>query len=289
MKTKAKWVLLVALCVEAILVISGLLPKSHLFLLIAAIEGVMLIFILSILIPALYSAVKRVRIDKEPVARAVQSELKGIVPEPVLQLLKGELGVISSIGRFIMKKPAIPPNAICISYGSDFRKMGCALVVVAFLEIILVDILCSKYLPKFPVLRIIFIALSVYAVIWVIGLVLATKMYPHYISADRAVFRYGSYQSIEIPIGDISDIEIVKVDCKRGKMLFEDGDLLCLNNSMRTNEIVVRFDGLRKPLVNGCPYVHEVAGFACSVDFPSEAKRLLGIAKDRGEKVRTLP
>lgn len=267
-----KWVLLAIFVVEMVLVLSGLLPSEIVVLAISATEGTALALTLSVVVPGVISIAKRVSKNKVSVTAAAREEFEGAVPSPVLRLLEGELGILSAIVRAIVRRPDYPEGSVPISYGKTFRTMGYVLIGVAPIEIVLADLLCTHFAPNYFALRIIIVAISVYAFIWIVGLVLATKVYPHFLTTNKAVFRYCNYKRIEIPLKDIQDVNLINKDCGRSKMLYTEGDMLCLNNGANTSELAIVFKRKIKPLVNGRPWPESVSSFAFSVDDPKKTR-----------------
>lgn len=274
-RRRLKWILLVIFTAEVVLVLSGSLPPEAAVMIVGITEGTALVLTLSVAVPGVASIAKRVSSRKVPVTTAAREVFEDAVPSPVLRLLEGELGIMSAIVRAAAGRRDCPEGSVPIGYGRSFRTLGFVLMAIAPIELVLVDLLCVHLAPSHFLLRIIVVAISVYAFVWIIGLVLATKVYPHYLLKDRAVFRYCNYKRVEVPLAEIESVDVVNRACGKSKMLYTEEGSLCLNNGMNTSNLLISFKRGISPLVNGKPWPEDVSSLALSVDDQEMARELI--------------
>lgn len=279
MRARVLKILPLVVLIELFFVVSGLLSPELTVCLVLLTEVTAFALVGSFLV-SFFGSLKRKMTEGKTLSTAVREELESVIPRTLLVMVQGEIGVISAIVRFAAGRFDIPESSKPIGYGADFRKMGIVLFFVALLEIILADLACASLFPDQVVLRFVILAVSVYALLWVVGLSLASRVYPHYITDKAVVFRYCSYRSVEIPLSDISSVAVSRCDCRGMKLLYvDDLNVMRMNNGMRTNEVLIALKENCSLVVDGGAYEDgEVVGFGCSVDDPQKACRILNEA-----------
>ncbi len=131
------------------------------------------------------------------------------------------------------------PMALSMPYGKEWRLTGYALVVVAAVELIVVDIACSGYLGEGSPVRLVALGISVYMLVWIVGYVLASRIMPHYVNDDELVIRCGIAHSVKIRLDDIAGIELKKIELEKRRGLFTSDGFLRVNNGAQVNELTV--------------------------------------------------
>ena len=271
---KLRWILLALVAAEITLLVTETLPLEWSATLIVLTEGSALAFTLSIFIPRAYAVRKRVK-QGVLVTTAIRDEFKTIIPSPLLKLAANELGMFSSIIRFLLRKIDIPANSIAIDYGRSFRMMGFILLALTPIEILLIDAICHKFIPDVNYIRVFLIALSLYACIWIVGMLLSTKVFPHYIDKEKVVIRYGYMHRIDIPLTCIKAVSITKKDCEGMKIIYYDEGTLVMNNGMRECEIGLEIESPSLIKVDGSHCDENTRYIFFSVDNPSSVNQVI--------------
>lgn len=271
---KLKWILLAIVGVEIALLVAKVLPVEWTALLIALTEGTALALTLSVFVPRAYSVRRRVK-NGVLITVSILDEFREVIPSPLLKLAAYEIGMFSSIIRFIRRKIDVPSNSIAMDYGSSFRMMGFVLIALTPIEILLIDALCRKYIPSLGYVRGLLVVLSLYACIWIVGMLFSTKVFPHYLNEEKLVIRYGHMHRIVIPISCIKGIDKVKTDCKGLRTVYYDGEMLVVNNGMRECEIRLEVGSASLIEVDESRCDEDIRFVSFSVDEPSLVKKVV--------------
>jgi hypothetical protein len=189
---------------------------------------------------------------------------------PFLVLMRAELRLWKTYALAIRRRKDVSKGAVEIAHGQNFRMMLGALIAVSPLEIAAFELLFHFFIPIFA-LRVAWWVLTLIALLWLIGLLLSLRVYPHYANEQYLVFRYLTFHTVEIETSWIREVRLRKRDCVENKTLELDGDLLALNE-MRETQIELEFTAPQRPLINGTPYAAELTRFAFSADNPTEAR-----------------
>jgi hypothetical protein len=263
-----RWIFLVLLGCELILLYTSLIPPQVVALLVFITEGTALLLFLTIVIPAIMRISKRVKTGTR-VTLAVQHELQSVLPKPLLTLVKFEIGLWAAFLRGIRNDRDIPAGSLSIDYGRELRTLCVVLACLAPVEIGAVELLCQHFGVSFGVRLAIWI-LSAYATFWIIGLALSIRIYPHYINSTEMVFRYCWYHVISIDTHCVAKVVQEKRECNKNKTIEYDDTLVALND-MRTTNISLYFKQPYKPSIDG-ELTHEaITRFSFSADNPQAA------------------
>lgn len=205
-------------------------------------------------------------------ARAVVEEL---VPRKVIRLLTVEANVFKVLFLTFARKKYVPDDSLSMPYGKEWRLTGYALVVVAAVELFVVDIACSGYLGEGSPVRLIALGISIYMLVWITGYVLGSRVMPHYINDTELVIRCGIVHSVKIRLADIAGIELKKIELEKRRGLFTSGGFLRVNNGAQVNELtVVLLDG-SSVLIDGEDSGIGLSGVSFSADFPKSMQRAI--------------
>lgn len=197
------------------------------------------------------------------------------IPRKILRLLMMEINVFRVVLNAIARKKCVPSDSLLISYGKEWRLIGYILIVIAAVELVVVDIACSIYFGETSFVRFVALAVSVYMLIWITGYVLASKIMPHYINDSELVIRCGISHFVKIRLSDISHIEMKRLDLEKRKSMFTSNSILRINNGNQTNELTVFLLDGSSFLVDGTDLGAELNGVSFSVDFPKNALMVL--------------
>ena len=117
-----------------------------------------------------------------------------------------ELRIYANIGRFIARRPAIPPGAAGFSYHKPVLTVLMIFIVLSAVEIPIVDLIVHRW----PVVRISFLILGIWGVTWMFGFLCAYLMRPHTVGPDGIRVRQGLEVDIPLTWDDIASVARVK-------------------------------------------------------------------------------
>ncbi len=98
-----------------------------------------------------------------------------------------ELSIYTNIGRFLARRPAIPPGAVGFSYHRPVLTVLIIFIVLSAVEIPIVDLIVHRW----PAVRIAFLILGIWGVTWMFGLLCAYLMRPHTVGPEGIRIRHG--------------------------------------------------------------------------------------------------
>ena len=151
-----------------------------------------------------------------------------------------------------------------LPYAGRFRLVLGALTVLGALETVVVHVL----LP-WETARWVLLAVSLYALVWVLGSGLSLFQHPHLLRDDELVLRFGHLRSVAVPLAGLVAVRR-SAESEHRRVLVRDGDRLVLSG-MGDTDVELRFD----PPVHVAVQVDPVARVAFSVDEPQAVVRLL--------------
>ena len=156
------------------------------------------------------------------------------------------------------------PGEVPLPYAGRFRLVLGAVTALGVLETAVVHVL----LP-WEVARWVLLAVSVYALVWVLGSGLSLFQHPHLLRGDELVLRFGHLRSVVVPLAGLVGVRR-SVESEHGKVLLRDGDRLVLS-VMGDTDVELRFD----PPVQVTGQVEPVTRVALWADDPQAVVRLL--------------
>jgi hypothetical protein len=105
-----------------------------------------------------------------------------------------ELHGYQSIYRFVFRRPKVPAGGVGFGYHKLVLPILIVFVVVSALEMLVVDLIVRRW----AYIRVPLLILSIWGIVYMLGLLFGMIVRPHAITADGIRVRYGS--EIEIPI-----------------------------------------------------------------------------------------
>lgn len=105
-----------------------------------------------------------------------------------------ELRGYQSIYRFVFRRPKVPAGGVGFSYHKPVLPILIVFVVVSALEMLVVDLIVRRW----AYIRVPLLILSIWGIIYMLGLLFGMLVRPHAITADGIRVRYGS--EIDLPI-----------------------------------------------------------------------------------------
>lgn len=117
-----------------------------------------------------------------------------------------EKHLYASIGRAIMRRPAVPSGAKGFRYDSPTLLILVVFIFVSTIEVFAIDLIVHRWQP----VRVAFLVLGVWGVIWMVGLLCAHIMRPHTVGPSGLRIRDGLDLDVEIRWDDIHAVAIRK-------------------------------------------------------------------------------
>lgn len=131
----------------------------------------------------------------------------------VRRALAYEIGMYRSLGRWVIRRPSVPDSgATRFGYSVLVAPVIWIFIFVSAVEVVAVDLL----LP-WESLRIAFLIVGIWGLVWMLGLLASVKVHPHLISDAGLRVRYSTNANILIPWEDIGDLQNRRRDLEKSK------------------------------------------------------------------------
>lgn len=131
----------------------------------------------------------------------------------VRRALAYEIGMYRSLGRWVIRRPSVPDSgATRFGYSVLVAPVIWIFIFVSAVEVVAVDLL----LP-WESLRIAFLIVGIWGLVWMLGLLASVKVHPHLISDAGLRVRYSTNVNILIPWEDIGDLQNRRRDLEKSK------------------------------------------------------------------------
>ena len=116
---------------------------------------------------------------------------------------RAELNIWKSFYRWIFRRPRVPAGASGFSYHSPVLTILIIFIVLSAIEIPIIDLIVHPI----PWLRIMLLALGVWGVTWMIGLLLSFLTRPHAVGPAGIRVRSGADVDIDLPWEIVASVE----------------------------------------------------------------------------------
>jgi hypothetical protein len=132
-----------------------------------------------------------------------------------------------SIYRFLFRRPKVPAGAEGFSYHKPILAIMIVFIVVSAVEVVVLDWIVSRW----TYIRIPVLIISVWGLVWMLGLLFGMLVRPHAVGPDGIRVRYGSEVDIPIAWNDVYSVTRRKeaVQDKQPKVTIDDGGLATLH------------------------------------------------------------
>lgn len=170
--------------------------------------------------------------DQRPTAR-VASRVASIARAA----WRAEVAVWQGLYRWLLRRPRVPRGASSFTYHSPVRTILVVFIVLSAVEIPIVDLIVHPW----PWVRIPLLALGVWGVTWMIGLLLSYITRPHAVGPEGIRARLGGDVDIDLPWDAVASVEKSRdVQEKAPKVRDErHGRTLALRMQDETNVLIV--------------------------------------------------
>ena len=116
---------------------------------------------------------------------------------------RAEVGVWQSIYRWLFRRPRVPAGASAFAYHSPVMTILVIFIVLSAVEIPIVDLIVHPW----PWVRIPLLALGIWGVTWMVGLMLGYLTRPHAVGPDGIRARLGTDLDIDLPWEAVASVE----------------------------------------------------------------------------------
>ncbi|MFE5671352.1 hypothetical protein ACFQ58_07045 [Agromyces sp. NPDC056523] len=120
----------------------------------------------------------------------------------LLRALRVELRIYANIGRFVARRPAIAPGAAGFGYHRPVLTILWIFIVLSAIEIPILDLIVHRW----PAVRIAVLALGIWGLTWMLGLLFGYLMRPHTVGPDGIRVREGLETDILLSWDDIASV-----------------------------------------------------------------------------------
>lgn len=259
----ARWSVLLVPLVDVALVLAGVLSLRTGIVVVLVLE-VLLAVVLVVEAATFRRAYRAVRRSGGPRRAGLVAGAEAVWPPVVLRLARAEAGVHRALWWAVRRRSDLGPGDVPLPYAGRFRLVLGALTVLGALEAVVVHVL----LP-WETARWVLLAVSLYALVWVLGSGLSLFQNPHLLRADELVLRYGHLRTVVVPLAGLVAVRR-SVEAEHGRVVVREGDRLALS-VMGDTDVELRFD----PPVHVTGQDEPVARVAFWVDDPQAVVRLL--------------
>ncbi len=124
----------------------------------------------------------------------------------IVRALRLEILMYVSIVRAIIRRPAVPAGAKGFGYHSSVLTILIIFTVLSAVELFVVDLIVHRWVP----VRIVFLVLGIWGLVWMIGLTCAHITRPHTVGPDGIRIRNGMDLDAHVTWDDVYSVEIRK-------------------------------------------------------------------------------
>ena len=116
---------------------------------------------------------------------------------------RAEVGVWKSLYRWLFRRPRVPRGASGFTYHSPVLTILVIFIVLSAVEIPVIDLIVHRW----PWVRIPLLALGIWGVTWMIGLLLSYLTRPHAVGPDGIRARDGAHVDVDLPWEAVASVE----------------------------------------------------------------------------------
>lgn len=153
-------------------------------------------------------------------------------PGIIRRLLRMELRIYESLGRFIIRRPSIAAGATGFRYHGPVLTVLIIFIVLSAVEIPIIDLIVHRWTP----VRIAFLAVGVWGLTWMLGLLCAYLTRPHTVGPEGILVREGLELDLLVSWDDFASLRERHVSeqsidpagtDKPGRVFEHDGERVC--------------------------------------------------------------
>lgn len=138
---------------------------------------------------------------------SLKDATRHVIGDRLWGFIAAEIGVVTSLGRLMVRRPKIPPESIPITYHRQSAPIMWTMVGLVVVEIVVLHLVIP-----WPTVRLVVTVLSLYSLLWIVGFIAGFVVQPHLLSGKELVLRHGPTIQVAIPLGMIESIVIRERD-----------------------------------------------------------------------------
>ncbi|MGY1591042.1 hypothetical protein ACI79D_03595 [Geodermatophilus sp. SYSU D00708] len=248
---------------DAALVLSGVLDLRTGVLVGVVLEALLLVVVAgeAVVFRRAYRSARRSGASRAP---AVVAGLQAAWPPVLLRLARAEAGLFRAMWWAVRRRRSVGAGDTPLPYAGRFGLVVAVICFLGALETVVVHVL----LP-WETVRWVLLAVSVYALVWMVGFGLSLRQHPHLVGEEVLVLRFGHFRSVTVPLAGVVAVRR-RVETGHRRTVVCDGDRLVVSVMGDTN-VELRVD----PTVRLADQAAPVARVAFYVDDPAAAVREL--------------
>jgi hypothetical protein len=172
----------------------------------------------------------------------------------VRDALVTELALYRQLGRWLTRRPDVPAGTTPVPYSRLATPVVWLFIFGSTVEVVAFDLILSRWLTF---LRIPFLVLGIWGVVWMLGLMASYRMRPHLVTDAALHVRHMARTEVVVPLEAIASVRVADVDAGGIRALKVLDDRLLVLVSGRTNIQLDLVDGttLQTPLGQMSPTV----------------------------------
>jgi hypothetical protein len=152
-----------------------------------------------------------------------------------------EVAIYVSLWRWIARRPAVPPSATAIPYSRLASPMMWLFIWGSAIEVVAVDLVVHHF--GWTTVRIPLLAVGIWSVVWMVGLLAAMRTRPHVLSPTDLRLRAGLRGELVLPLAAIERVTLKEKELSSTIRSYElTDDTLLVGVSGRTN-VQLTLDG----------------------------------------------
>ena len=117
-----------------------------------------------------------------------------------------EIGIWQSLYRFVFRRPRVPKGAVGFSYHRPVWTILMIFIGLSAFEIPIIDLVVHRW----PAVRIMFLALGIWGLTWMIGLALGFLTRPHAVGPEGIRVRNGAETDVPLPWENVESVSLDK-------------------------------------------------------------------------------
>lgn len=162
-----------------------------------------------------------------------------------------ELRIYESLWRCIVRRPAVPSGAMGFGYVRPVRMILIVFIVLSAVEIPILDLIVHRWLP----IRIAFLALGIWGLTWMLGLLSAYLTRPHVVGPAGMRVRDGLEIDLPLPWDVIASVRVIEHrSMEKSPRFFDDGeDRVCALRIADATNVEIRFEAATPLRLSGLP------------------------------------
>ncbi|MCW2737852.1 hypothetical protein [Nocardioides sp.] len=184
-------------------------------------------------------------------------------------LLVTELALYAQLLRWIARRPDVPAGATPIPYARMATPVVWLFIFGSTVEVVAFDLILSRWLTF---LRLPFLVLGIWGVVWMLGLMASYRMRPHLVTEDDLHVRNMARTDVVVPLAAITRVQVTDTDVGGIRSVRIIDDRLLVLVSGRTNLQLTLAEGTTLATAHG-PTTPATVGLW--VDEPREVAELL--------------